>query len=117
MPSDAPQSIDAIVVIPGLMGSVLREADSGEVLWGFDRPGLYVDAWTSGRSLDRLAVTPGELEGVLGRVVPERVLDFAAFSPLLQGFEPYGGLVRRGDVPLIGGVSRRRAVSALIMPR
>ncbi|ONH25416.1 hypothetical protein BL253_27755 [Pseudofrankia asymbiotica] len=76
------------------MGSELVEAESGRVLWGLRDPGWYVSAWTSGRSLKDLAVTEDERAGRYERVRATRLLTFAAFAPVLGGFEPYRRLSR-----------------------
>ena len=85
---------DAVVVLPGIMGSELVEADSGRVLWGLADPGWYADAWTTGRSLHALRVTEAERAGRVGRVQARRVLRAPAFAPMLRGIEPYGDLLR-----------------------
>src|SRR5215470_4277468 len=84
---------DAVVVLPGIMGSELVEAATGTVLWGLADPGWYVKAWTSGRSLRALAVTDAERKGRPGRVQATRTLRFPAFAPFLRGFEPYTELL------------------------
>jgi hypothetical protein len=48
---------DAVVIIPGIMGSELVEAETGRTLWGLADMGWYASAWTTGGSLTRLAVT------------------------------------------------------------
>jgi hypothetical protein len=80
---------DAVVLIPGIMGSALVEASSGRTLWGLDEAGWYVSAWASGVSLELLQVTPDEREGTFGRIRPAGLLRFPAFAPGLHGFEPY----------------------------
>jgi pimeloyl-ACP methyl ester carboxylesterase len=85
---------DAVVVLPGLMGSELVDARSGRVLWGVADAGWYVRAWTSGHGLDNLAVTDDELEGRTTRLTATRALRFAAFAPMLRGAEPYTALLR-----------------------
>jgi len=45
-----PCSRDAIVVVPGIMGSELADCN-GTVLWGLADPRWYVSAWTSGKAL------------------------------------------------------------------
>lgn len=90
-----PTVSDAIVVIPGVMGSVLRDAATKEIIWGLQDPSRYVDAWLTGRSLARLALTDAEREGRTDRIVPDGPLTFAAWSPVLQGLEPYTQLVHR----------------------
>jgi pimeloyl-ACP methyl ester carboxylesterase len=84
---------DAVIVLPGIMGSELVETATGTVLWGLADPAWYVNAWTSGKSLKALAVTTDEREGRTGRIRATRTLKFPAFAPLLRGFEPYTGLL------------------------
>lgn len=74
------------MVIPGIMGSTLVDAASGDVLWGINRLGWYREAWTSGRSLRRLADLDVRIEA-------RGLLRFPAWAPL-GGFEPYTNLVR-----------------------
>lgn len=88
-----PCSRDAIVIIPGIMGSELVDCD-GNVLWGLADPGWYVSAWTSGRGLDVLVLSADEQEGRYGRVRATRMLRFPAFAPMLAGFSPYSALIR-----------------------
>jgi pimeloyl-ACP methyl ester carboxylesterase len=84
---------DAVVVLPGIMGSELVEAASGDVLWGLSDPGWYVKAWMGGSSLQRLAVTEEERSGRTGRMNATRTLRAPAFAPFLRGFEPYTQLL------------------------
>jgi pimeloyl-ACP methyl ester carboxylesterase len=86
-------SRDAVIVIPGIMGSALVEVESGDTLWGLDEPGWLLNAWTSGTALRRLAVTDEERAGQVGRIRPAGLLRFPAFAPVLKGFEPYTELV------------------------
>src|SRR5271163_1437216 len=44
---------DAVIVIPGIMGSELVDAETGDVLWGLS-PRSYLRFWTSGDGLERL---------------------------------------------------------------
>lgn len=87
-------STDAIVIVPGIMGSELVDSDSGEQLWGLSDPRWYVSAWTSGRSLADLRVTEAERTGTTTRVTATRLLRAPAFAPFLRGFEPYRELVK-----------------------
>src|SRR5579871_2136254 len=88
-----PNCVDAVVVIPGIMGSELVETASGRTLWGLADPGWYLSAWTTGSSLDTLHVTDDERSGRVGRVKATRLLRFPAVAPMLRGFEPYTALV------------------------
>jgi hypothetical protein len=94
MRATSPRSRDAVVVVPGIMGSELVDAESGDVLWGLSKPSWYVSAWTSGASLRELRLSGPEREGRYGRVRATRLLRFPAFAPLLAGVEPYTKLLR-----------------------
>lgn len=89
-----PQMRDAVVVVPGIMGSELIDATSRRPLWGLADPRWYVSTWTSGASLDALKLTDDERAGRYGRVRATRLLRFPAFAPLLAGFEPYTHLLK-----------------------
>src|SRR5712691_7249259 len=90
----SPPMRDAVVVVPGIMGSELIDETSGRLLWGLADPRWYVSAWTSGASLDALRLTEDERAGRYGRVRATRLLRFPAFAPLLAGFEPYSRLLK-----------------------
>ena len=84
---------DAFVIIPGIMGSGLRETESGEELWGLRSPRWYTKAWLTGSSIEKLAVTDEERAGQVGRVAATGLLTVAAWAPILRGVEPYRKLV------------------------
>jgi hypothetical protein len=88
------RSRDAVVVVPGIMGSELIEEATGKVLWGLADPRWYVSAWTSGASLKALGLDDDEQAGRYGRVTATRLLRFPAFAPFLAGFEPYTRLLK-----------------------
>ncbi|WAZ21742.1 hypothetical protein STRCI_002939 [Streptomyces cinnabarinus] len=85
---------DAVVVLPGIMGSELIESATGRVLWGVSDPRWYGSAWTTGDALAKLHVTEDERAGRTGRIRATRMLRFPAFAPVLRGFEPYRELLR-----------------------
>jgi hypothetical protein len=87
-------SHDAVVVVPGIMGSELVDAGSGRTLWGLRELGWYVSAWTTGAGLADLRLTDDERAGRTGRVRATGLLRFPAYMPLLAGAEPYMKLVR-----------------------
>lgn len=88
------QTGDAVVVVPGIMGSALYDTVAEKTVWGL-RPGWYARAWSrSGPGMAPLAVSEDELAGRSTRVKPVALLTFPAFSPVLGGFEPYTPLVR-----------------------
>lgn len=83
---------DAVIVIPGIMGSELVDTYAGDVLWGLS-PRSYLRFWTSGTGLARLRVTDQERAGKVGRIQATGLLRFPAASPIFGGFEPYTRLV------------------------
>lgn len=99
---------DAVVVIPGIMGSQLVETSTGRPLWGLDDMGWYVRAWgASGSSLKVLRLSTAERDALaepyrrrrtdprLARIQPTGLLHTApAVAPVLGGIEPYRRLVR-----------------------
>jgi pimeloyl-ACP methyl ester carboxylesterase len=92
---------DAVVVVPGIMGSELVDVTTGETLWGLRDPRWYLKAWAGGSALRALALTDAERGGTYGRVRAIGLLRFPAFAPMLRGFEPYGWLldgIRRATV-------------------
>jgi hypothetical protein len=84
---------DAVIVVPGTMGSELVDVASGRQLWGLRDARWYVQAWTSSAGLQDLALTEDERAGRYGRIRPGRLLRFPAFAPMLRGFEPYTPLL------------------------
>ena len=87
-------SQDAVVVVPGIMGSALRDTTTGRPLWGL-RPDWYARAWAGRETLRALMLTDDERAGRIGRVAATGLLRFPAFSPVLAGFEPYTTLCDR----------------------
>lgn len=85
---------DAVLVVPGIMGSELVDSETGQVVWGLADPRWYARAWTSGSQLAALRLTDDERVGRFGRVRATRLLKFPAFAPLLQGLEPYSALLK-----------------------
>ena len=84
---------DAVVVVPGIMGSELYDTVLDRYIWGL-RPGWYARAWSpAGTGLAPLAPTEAEVAGDTGRVRATGLLTFPAFAPLLAGVEPYTPLV------------------------
>lgn len=84
---------NAVVVVPGIMGSELYDTELGRQVWGLSDPRWYVDAWSTGRSLDALKLSNDERRGVYGRIRATRAIRFPAFAPILSGFEPYSRLI------------------------
>lgn len=85
---------DAVVVVPGIMGSELYDTVLDRYIWGL-RPGWYARAWgPAGTGLAPLAPTEEELTGDTGRVRATGLLAVPAFAPVFAGVEPYTPLVR-----------------------
>ncbi|GAA3827806.1 hypothetical protein GCM10022403_071260 [Streptomyces coacervatus] len=87
---------DAVIVVPGIMGSALRETNGDRrPLWGLQGVGPLVSAWR-GRSegLKPLHLDDDERSGRYGRVEPAGLLRFPAWAPFLHGLEPYDQLVK-----------------------
>lgn len=86
-----PRSTDAVVVVPGAMGSELMD-QSGTVRWGL-KPSVLALAWLT-KTLDILHVTDDDMAGGR-RLRPTRLLRVPGYMPFLGGLEPYTGLLRR----------------------
>lgn len=84
---------DAVVVVPGIMGSELYDTVLERYIWGL-RPGWYARAWSPrGTGLEPLAPTEEELVGDTRRVRATGLLKVPAFAPVFAGIEPYTPLV------------------------
>ena len=90
-------SRDAVIVIPGIMGSSLVDVETRDVLWGLDDAELVGQRVDDRAALRRLAVTDDERAGRTGRVRAGGLLRFPAFAPVLKGFEPYTNCCRASD--------------------
>lgn len=92
---------DAIVVVPGIMGSALCDAERGPI-WGFGSPGPYLKLWFSPGQMAALGLSPAELAAVAegrydfasARVRPTGLIRFPSCAPFLGGFEPYTALAK-----------------------
>ncbi|MEV2226268.1 hypothetical protein AB0E01_41390 [Nocardia vinacea] len=124
-------SQDAVVVVPGIMGSALRDTCTGKQLWGIAESGWYVRALApAGPGLTPLHLTAAERAGVdllgshpeallsqfgelqrhFSRVTPNQLLRFPAFLPDLAGVEPYTALLKMLHAPDISPVASLAAV-------
>lgn len=86
------RSHDAVVVVPGIMGSELVEVETGRTLWGAGTVLGYAAHWGHRSGFDALAVTDTEREGRTGRVKATRLLSGPAWLPAFGGIEPYAKL-------------------------
>jgi len=94
LPTAAVRGIDAVVIVPGIMGSELREAASGRTIWGVGA--ALANAARSGyrERMRALAVTPAEAGGQADRVIATRLLAVPEWAFGLGGVEPYRDLAR-----------------------
>ncbi|MEU8773550.1 hypothetical protein [Streptomyces sp. NPDC048606] len=91
---------DACVVVPGIMGSVLEDAETGEPLWGVDLAKL-TNAATGGSLLARLHADEREQAAhadtarrdPLTGIRATRLLDKPWWLPVFEGLDPYGEVV------------------------
>ncbi|MFE3928035.1 hypothetical protein [Streptomyces sp. YIM B13508] len=88
-----PVTHDAVVVVPGIMGSELYDVTTSKVIWGLANSGWLAKAWLSRTGLTQLQLTPDELAGTYGRIKARRLLQTPAWSPFLRGIEPYHKLI------------------------
>ncbi|MFD9380001.1 esterase/lipase family protein [Streptomyces sp. NPDC059999] len=91
LPADVTQ--DAVVVVPGIMGSALYDNERGRHVWGLEGISWLVRAWTLPGGLTSLAMRDEELEGKTGRITATGLLKHSAWTPYLAGIEPYTDLV------------------------
>lgn len=87
---------DAVVVVPGIMGSALRETTGHRrMLWGLQDLRLLVSAWRGrGEGMRLLHLDDSERAGCYGRVEPAGLLRFPGWAPFLHGLEPYDQLLK-----------------------
>ncbi|MFF8413739.1 lipase/acyltransferase domain-containing protein [Streptomyces omiyaensis] len=83
---------DAVVVVPGIMGSALYDVENETPLWGVGRIFQY-SARAHGKRLRALAVTDAERAGRTGRVEATGVLNVADWFPGLGHAQPYNALI------------------------
>lgn len=86
------QSAAAVIVVPGIMGSELKEGD--RTIWGFRSLRWYYNVWTENQ-FSGLRLTDAERDGAYGRVEPTALLQSPAFLPKFDKVNPYGELVKR----------------------
>lgn len=82
---------DAVVLVPGMMGSALSVA--GELVWGFENLRWHFESFARA-GFQSLKMTPAELEGDYSRVQPDGLLRAKAYLPGLRRATPYHNLVR-----------------------
>ncbi|MFE7077378.1 esterase/lipase family protein [Streptomyces sp. NPDC057620] len=88
---------DAIVIVPGIMGSELYDTSTDNVIWGIANPRWLTRAWLRHKGLAPLHLTPDERMGDYSRVQARRLLRTPVWSPFLRGIEPYTKLVNLAE--------------------
>ncbi|MFD9407585.1 esterase/lipase family protein [Streptomyces sp. NPDC059989] len=83
---------DAVIIVPGIMGSALKDVESGKQLWGIGRLFEYTARMHAGR-LRALGLTEAERAGRTGRIEPTGVLNVAEWMPGFGSAQPYNELV------------------------
>ncbi|MFI5998513.1 hypothetical protein ACIBAC_42590 [Streptomyces sp. NPDC051362] len=84
---------DAVVIVPGIMGSELRDTTTGSTVWGLSSVRWLLKAWTRSDGFAALRMTDEELEGKTGRIQPVQLMRHSAWTPYLKGSEPYTDLI------------------------
>ncbi|MFI2370294.1 esterase/lipase family protein [Streptomyces sp. NPDC018833] len=84
---------DAVVVVPGIMGSELYDTVARKTVWGLSGVSWLLRAWTLPKGLEPLRMTEEELEGRTGRIKATQLMRHSSWTPYLQGLEPYTDLV------------------------
>ncbi len=84
---------DAVVIVPGIMGSELYDTVTQKTVWGLSGVSWLLKAWTRPKGLEPLRLTPEELEGKTTRIKPTQLMRHSSWTPYLQGFEPYTNLI------------------------
>ncbi|MCU1444253.1 MAG: hypothetical protein JWQ59_2403 [Cryobacterium sp.] len=85
-------SAAAVIVVPGIMGSELKEGD--RTVWGFRSLRWYFDHWKEHQFVP-LLLTEDERDGTYGRIRPTALISSPAFLPKFDKVNPYTGLVTR----------------------
>ncbi|MCL2782260.1 MAG: hypothetical protein FWD74_12400 [Actinomycetia bacterium] len=88
-----PTTLNAVIVLPGIMGSELED-ETGTLVWGLN-PRLWARDWLTD-ALPKLRPTEEELAGK-PRLRPTRLLRAPAWLPVLRGLEPYTEMLRRAQ--------------------
>ncbi|MFC9271956.1 AAA family ATPase [Streptomyces zhihengii] len=81
---------DAVVVVPGFLGSELLDTDTSSLVWG-QAPGEQLEAWHH-RDHPALRFTGSDRDGT-GRLRAARLLRGPVWAPYFGGVEPYTPLL------------------------
>ncbi|UUU45152.1 lipase family alpha/beta hydrolase [Streptomyces sp. NBC_00162] len=84
---------DAVVIVPGIMGSELYDTTRQKTIWGLSGVAWLLKAWTQPKGLEPLRLTEDELEGKTGRITATQLMRHSSWTPYLQGLEPYTSLI------------------------
>jgi pimeloyl-ACP methyl ester carboxylesterase len=81
--------IDAVVIVPGIMGSRLIDSTTGDTVWGVGRlaslktVGHALERWAAGR-LSELIVTDAERDGSVSRLKPDGLIKEPVWGPTFR---------------------------------
>ncbi|MFJ8463521.1 AAA family ATPase [Streptomyces swartbergensis] len=93
-PADWTQAApDAVVLVPGFMGSALVDTHSGDRLWGHESAEDLARAWLRG-DIGNLRLTEDEPARDQQRIRPVSLLRAPSWAPMLGGIESYDPLRR-----------------------
>ncbi len=93
-PIPVPLSPDAVIIVPGIMGSALEVVETGKLIWGL-RIAWYRDAIKNDDVWNLLKVTDEERDGTSTRIKPAGLLKLGPVASFfLGGFDPYARLIK-----------------------
>lgn len=84
---------DAVVIVPGIMGSELYDTEAHRTVWGLSGVSWLLRAWTRPGGLEGLRLTEAEREGRSSRIRPTQLMRHSSWTPYLKGLEPYTALI------------------------
>lgn len=96
---------DAVIVVPGIMGSALRDTTTGRLVWGLRDLRWVGAAWRHEDGMHPLHLDDDERSGRYGRIEATELLRAPVWAPFLKGLEYYDDLL-----DAVRSVTRPRAV-------
>ncbi|MGE7384896.1 lipase/acyltransferase domain-containing protein [Streptomyces sp. NPDC004126] len=85
---------DAVVVVPGIMGSALWDTSGDRPVWGLKHPAAMLSLFTRADGLRPLHLDERELAGDYGRIRATGIVEVPVWAPFLKGLESLGALRR-----------------------
>ncbi|MFD1271848.1 esterase/lipase family protein [Streptomyces kaempferi] len=84
---------DAVIVVPGIMGSALRDTTTGRWVWGLRDLRWVGAAWRHEDGMQPLHLDDDERSGRYDRIEATELLRAPVWAPFLKGIEPYDDLL------------------------